>query len=165
VRRIYTRISLGIRRKILALIITSMTTLLVVLLLLSYRATDNTSLAIQRYRYAEPFRGVEVGIKLLRACGDCHSNQTNLPWYGHVAPVSWWVQSHVHGGRKKLNFSEWKSYSARQRRDELESICGVISIGRMPPASYTAMHPHARLAASDKQAVCVWAATEIKREK
>ena len=117
------------------------------------------------YRKVEPFRGSEVGSTLARACGDCHSNQTSLPWYGHVAPISWWIKSHVREGREELNFSEWARYSARQRRDELESICGVISNGRMPPRSYTALHPEASLAAQDKKAVCFWAANEIEQEK
>ena len=117
------------------------------------------------YRNVEPFRGSEVGNTLARACGDCHSNQTSLPWYGHVAPVSWWIKSHVREGREELNFSEWTSYSARQRRDELESICGVISNGRMPPASYRVLHPESRLEAQDKKVICAWAANESEHEK
>ena len=117
------------------------------------------------YRKVELFRGSEVGNTLARACGDCHSNQTSLPWYGHVAPISWWIKSHVREGREELNFSEWTRYSARQQRDKLESICGVISNGRMPPGSYTALHPEASLGAQDKKAVCGWAAKEIEQEK
>jgi hypothetical protein len=120
---------------------------------------------VRDYRYADPFRGSEVGNTLARACGDCHSNQTRLPWYGHVAPISWWIQSHVREGREELNFSDWTRYTTLQRHNELESICGVISNGRMPPASYTALHPEARLGAQDKEAVCLWAATEIEQEK
>jgi hypothetical protein len=132
---------------------------------LSRKQNGQASLEANDYRNAEPFRGSEVGNKLARACGDCHSNQTNLPWYGHVAPISWWIKSHVREGREELNFSEWTRYSARQRRDELESICGVISNGRMPPASYAALHPEARLGAPDKKALCVWAAHEIEQKK
>ena len=117
------------------------------------------------YRKVELFRGSEVGNMLARACGDCHSNQTSLPWYGHVAPISWWIKSHVREGRQELNFSEWTRYSPRRRRDELESICGVVSNGRMPPASYTALHPEASLGAKDKKAVCIWAANELQHEK
>jgi hypothetical protein len=117
------------------------------------------------YRKVELFRGSEVGNTLARACGDCHSNQTSLPWYGHVAPISWWIKSHVREGREELNFSEWTRYSARQQRDELVSICGVISNGRMPPGSYTALHPEASLGTQDKKAICVWAANEIEQEK
>ena len=123
---------------------------------------DQASPEVQDYRYAEPFRGSEVGKTLARACGNCHSNHTNLPWYGHIVPISWWIKSHVREGREELNFSDWNRYPARRRRDELESICGVISNGRMPPASYTALHPEARLSSQDKKAVCALAANEIE---
>ena len=118
---------------------------------LSRKQIGKVSPEANDYRNVEPFRGSEVGNKLARACGDCHSNQTRLPWYGHVAPISWWIQSHVREGREELNFSEWTRYTALQRHNELESICGVVSNGRMPPASYTALHPEASLGAQDKK--------------
>jgi hypothetical protein len=117
------------------------------------------------YRYVEPFRGSKVGNTVARACGNCHSNQTTLPWYGQIAPVSWWIESHVRHGREALNFSDWTMYPAGVRRNELESICGVISNGRMPPKSYTALHPEARLGDQDKTTLCIWAANEIEQEK
>jgi hypothetical protein len=97
---------------------------------------------------------------LMRACGNCHSNHTDWPWYGHVEPVSWWITRHVREGRERLNFSEWETYSAWQRRDKLESICGLISTGRMPPWPYTSMHPEAKLSEKDKKAVCAWVKEE-----
>jgi hypothetical protein len=117
------------------------------------------------YRYADAFRGSEAGITLTRACGNCHSNQTNLPWYGHVVPISWWINRHVREGRQTLNFTEWTTYSARRRLDELESICGLVSSGRMPPASYRALHPESRLDTQDKKEICAWAANESEHEK
>jgi hypothetical protein len=69
----------------------------------------------------------------VRACFNCHSNQTNEPWYSNVAPVSWLLTNHVNGGRSKLNFSEWDSSQARQMRDAVEAI----REGSMPPSSYT----------------------------
>jgi len=116
-------------------------------------------------RDAEPLRKSEAGKVLAQACGNCHSNQTEWPCYGHVAPFSWWIQSHVRKGRDELNFSKWTSYSARQRRAKLDSICGLVSTGRMPPWSYTMLHPEARLSAKEKSSVCVWVAMEIEREK
>jgi Haem-binding domain len=71
----------------------------------------------------------------------------------------------VRKGREELNFSKWTSYSARQRRAKLDSICGLISTGRMPPWSYTMLHPEARLTATEKKRVCVWVAMEIEHEK
>jgi Haem-binding domain len=94
---------------------------------------------------------------LVRACGDCHSSHTEWPWYSHVPPVSRWIAQHVREGRERLDFSEWDTYSQWQRQDKLESICGLISTGRMPPWQYTTMHPEARLTAKDKEAVCAWA--------
>jgi hypothetical protein len=91
---------------------------------------------------------------LVRACGNCHSNHTEWPWYGHVPPVSWWIERHVREARQKLDFSEWETYSTRQKSDIFDSMCGLISIGRMPPQLYTAMHPEARLSEKDKKAVC-----------
>jgi hypothetical protein len=93
---------------------------------------------------------------LMRACGNCHSNHTDWPWYSHVAPVSWWIARHVSEGREKLDFSAWETYSTRQKRDKSESVCGLISTGRMPPRMYSVMHPEARLSEKDKNAVCAW---------
>jgi Haem-binding domain len=86
----------------------------------------------------------------VEACFDCHSNQTNWPWYTNVAPVSWWVESHVKGGRSSLNFSEWNRPQDTGVSDIVESIQG----GSMPPSYYTLMpnHSAARLAKSEKAA-------------
>jgi hypothetical protein len=117
------------------------------------------------YRNTDPFHGSESGATLVRACGNCHSNHTILPGYGHVAPVSWWIHRHIREGREELNFSEWTTYSAQRRRNELESICGVVSNGRMPPAAYRVLHPESRLEAQDKKAICAWAGDESEHEK
>ena len=103
---------------------------------------------------------VEPPQVLVRACGDCHSNHTDWPWYSHVPPVAGWIAQHVRAGRESLDFSEWDTYSQGQRQDKLQSICGVISTGRMPPWQYTTMHPQARLTEKDKNAVCAWVQEE-----
>jgi hypothetical protein len=65
----------------------------------------------------------------------------------------------------KLDFSQWSSYSAHRQRDELESICGVTSIARMPPPVYVAVHPEAKLGPEEKKAVCAWADVAKQRVK
>ena len=40
---------------------------------------------------------------MARACLDCHSNETNWPWYAYVAPVSWLVAHDVQEGRATVN--------------------------------------------------------------
>lgn len=102
---------------------------------------------------------------LVRACGNCHSNHTDWPWYSHVAPVSWWIARDVREGRESLNLSEWETYSAPQQRDKLESICGLISTGRMPPRQYRSMHPEANLTETEKKDVCAWVNEETSGAK
>lgn len=75
-----------------------------------------------------------------RACFDCHSNETEWPWYSNVAPVSWLVQHDVDEGREKLNFSAWNSGG-----EEGEEMAESIWEGEMPPAVFLITHPEARL--------------------
>ena len=81
----------------------------------------------------------------VRACFDCHSNESAWPWYSHVAPTSWLLQSHVDEGRHALNFSDWsRTYEEAGESGE------TVREGEMPPWSYTLMHPAARLSAAEK---------------
>ncbi|MEP6861312.1 MAG: heme-binding domain-containing protein [Deltaproteobacteria bacterium] len=80
-----------------------------------------------------------------RACFDCHSNETTWPWYSHVAPTSWFLQSHVDDGRQRLNFSEWnKPYRAASKASR------EIKSGGMPLTSYLLMHADAHLSETEK---------------
>src|ERR1051326_6724994 len=55
-----------------------------------------------------------------RSCYDCHSNRTVYPWYANVAPLSWWLASHINDGRRELNFSEWAPYSQKKKLRKLK---------------------------------------------
>ncbi len=81
----------------------------------------------------------------VRACFDCHSNETSWPWYSNIAPISWVVEFDVLRGRRGLNFSEWGN-SQRGLRE----LTGIMREGEMPPASYLLTHPQARLSAAEK---------------
>lgn len=83
---------------------------------------------------------------VVRACFDCHSNETRWPWYSHVAPMSWLVQRDVDVGRRVVNFSEWD----RTYEDAGESAEKVLE-GDMPPAMYLLVHSSARLSSLEKQ--------------
>jgi len=94
---------------------------------------------------------------LVRACYDCHSHETSWPWYSRVAPVSWWIASHVRGGRKDLNFSIWPTYDFRGQDLILHEIEKQVSAGRMPPRSFTVGHAEARLKPDERQILLDWA--------
>lgn len=81
----------------------------------------------------------------VRACFDCHSNQTRWPWYSNVAPFSWAVQFDVETARSVINFSEWN------RRYALAGYAGRrTSTGMMPPYKYRMAHPEADLTPAER---------------
>ncbi len=84
----------------------------------------------------------------VRACFDCHSNQTTWPWYSNVAPISWLIQHDVQEGRARLNFSEW---NGPQR--EVDNAARMVQRGQMPQPYYTILHPTANLNDTEKQAL------------
>ena len=77
---------------------------------------------------------------LKTACYDCHSNNTNYPWYAYVQPIGWMLNNHIQNGKKDLNFSDFGSYSLRRQQSKLKSIASQINDGEMPLSSYTWMH-------------------------
>ena len=109
---------------------------------------------------AEPtWDSPETRVLAVRACFDCHSNETVWPWYSNIAPVSWLVQRDVDEGREKLNFSEWRAYVENEEGEdeekeyEWDDIEEVIRSGEMPLPIYLIQHPEAKLSANRKRAV------------
>ena len=95
-----------------------------------------------------------VGAIFDRACQDCHSSQAPLPWYGHVAPVSWILSRDVTKGREKLDFALWAE-RAPSTNERME-ICDAVSDGAMPLRAYTMIHRNARLSKRDVDMICDW---------
>jgi hypothetical protein len=99
----------------------------------------------------------EVLTLLRQACYDCHSNETFVPWYGKVAPVSWWLADHVEHGRGHLNFSRWAELDPTQEEHLLHEITEEVSAGEMPPGNYRWLHPLARLDDAQRLLLLDWA--------
>jgi len=88
---------------------------------------------------------------VVAACYDCHSNQTKTPWYGKVAPISWWLTNHVDDGRAALNFSEWNLPQGRKSQRAAEAV----QRGSMPPSYFTwfGLHSNAKLTSAQRAAL------------
>ena len=86
---------------------------------------------------------------LKTACYDCHSNNTDYPWYSKIQPVAWFQNRHIVAGKAELNFDEFGSYSKRRQQSKLKAIASQVNDGDMPLTSYKLMHSGARL--SDKE--------------
>ncbi len=106
-----------------------------------------------------------VSALLRGACYDCHSCETKRPWYGYVAPVSWWLDSHINDARSAMNFSEWPRDNPHRAAKKLSAISDEVGDGSMPLPSYTWMHPAARLTAAERKVLADWADAEEERIK
>jgi hypothetical protein len=99
----------------------------------------------------------EVYSSLIHSCGDCHSNQTHWPWYGHVAPLSWVITDDVNEGRRHMNFEDWEAQEdPKQANDRLADICEEVKKKGMPPFSYRLLHKELRLKTQEIDSICSW---------
>lgn len=78
-------------------------------------------------------------------CFQCHSNETEWPWYSKIAPASWLIAYDVQAGRAHFNFSEWNTNPGN-----LNEMIENINSGEMPPIQYWIVHPSSRLNAQQK---------------
>lgn len=93
---------------------------------------------------------------LQTSCYDCHSNNTQYPWYSYIQPVRFFMESHITKGKNDLNFSQWGSYLKRKQGNKLNRIVKEIKEDEMPLTSYTLIHKNAVLTSVQKKEVINW---------
>src|ERR1700744_1586963 len=76
----------------------------------------------------------EIKRILKTSCYNCHSNETQVPWFDRVVPAYWLVSRDVRAARKRLNFSEIGTKQDLTKAILYESI-SQIQKGAMPPRS------------------------------
>src|SRR5262245_29295439 len=91
------------RLKIVASVAVSIVGLFAVMQLIPYGRDRSNPPVVQEPAWDSP-RTRELAV---RACFDCHSNETQWPDYARVAPLSWMVGRDVEVARSVLNFSDW----------------------------------------------------------
>lgn len=98
----------------------------------------------------------KVKMILIKACYDCHSNQTVYPMYAYIAPFSWLVAKDVKEGREELNFSEWGDLSKRRKIKLMSSVAEEVEKRDMPLKIYTIIHRDAILSDDEINAITTW---------
>jgi hypothetical protein len=83
------------------------------------------------------------------SCYNCHSNETQLVWFDHIAPAYWIVAKDVKEARAHLNFSEIGKLPAAQQRVALFEAVNQIQLGAMPLPSYRRVHPESEITPED----------------
>lgn len=79
-----------------------------------------------------------------KACANCHSHETDWPWYAYVAPVSWLVVDDVHSARGHFNISIPDPGHSDEAAEEVRE-------GEMPLPIYTLMHSEADLTEKERK--------------
>jgi len=102
---------------------------------------------------------------LRNSCYDCHSNNTNYPWYSSIEPGALFMVNHINEGKKELNFNEFGSYSNRRKASKLKAILNQIKTNKMPLSSYTIIHKNADLEENQKEQIINWLNSLEKNEK
>jgi dsDNA-binding SOS-regulon protein len=121
-----------------------------------FQPEKNISVITQNHIFKQEQLPENVQQTLKNACMDCHSNNTDYPWYNKIAPVSWMLNKHVTEGKKELNFSEWGEMDAYDKIGALEDIRQEIEQKTMPLKEYAALHKEAKLTDEKRAALIAW---------
>lgn len=129
-----------------------MVLLVVVLLMQLARPQKNTAAVPAGKAFIDTFKvNEQVNAILAVSCYDCHSNNTNYPWYSEIQPMAWLMEKHIIDGKEKLNFDDLPPYGSRKFNSKVSQITKQIEQGKMPLDSYLWMHKGARLNTEDKK--------------
>lgn len=107
----------------------------------------------------------DVKTILNKACNDCHSNNSNYPWYANLQPVHWWMEKHIKDGKKHLNYDEYTNRPLRYQYHKMEETIEMIKEGEMPLNSYTWTHKDAKLSEEEKTKLISWAESVMDNMK
>lgn len=94
---------------------------------------------------------------LQTACNDCHSNNTQYPWYNKIQPITWYLNNHVKDGKRHLNLDSFANYPAKKQAHKMDEFVEQIQEGEMPLSSYTLIHTDAKLTEVQKEILINWA--------
>lgn len=121
------------------------------------RPKHNTYLEIPRDDFLVVTKANDEVISLIKSsCYDCHSNNTDYPWYGEIAPISWWISYQIDKGKHDLNFSEWGDFSENKRLHKINKMIEIMEEKTMPTESYIQTHPKAKLSEEQNNQLIAW---------
>ena len=115
----------------------------------SDEVTENDFMAVEK-------PPLEIQNLLQTSCYDCHSNNTEYPWFDKIAPVNFWVNDHIQEGKSELNFSEWGTYTEKRKLHKLKEILEEIDEEKMPLESYVWMHGETKVSAEEYASLEQW---------
>lgn len=92
-----------------------------------------------------------------KSCFNCHSNQTQYPWYHQIPGINQLINQDIAKARKHLDFSKGYPFISHESpRQDLISIKRSIVDTDMPPIEYRVMHWDDALSETEKTAIIEW---------
>src|SRR5687768_1783980 len=137
--------------------------LIVVILIQFIKPGGNYGNAFGRNDFTHEMHVPDSIIRILKvSCFDCHSNHTNYPWYAQTNPVYWWLNHHVTEGKRELNFTEFATYTLKQKDKKLAEIAEQVQEHEMSLPSFTLIHTDAKLNEQQVNALVQWSKSARK---
>lgn len=131
---------LRLRKENLPIFVASIAVLVLMLLLLQLWPTDTTNPAVVSTPQWDDARTEQLA---QRACYDCHSHQTEWPWYTNVVPAYFLLAYDVRRGREIYNFSDWDATCCTEA--QIDRMAATVTQEHMPLPYYLVLHPEALL--------------------
>jgi Haem-binding domain len=97
------------------------------------------------------------------ACNDCHTNQSEYPWYAKIQPVAWFMNHNITDGKRHYNLSTFAKLPIAVQNHKFEETIEQVEKHEMPDKSYTyfGLHPQAKLSDAQRQILISWARAQM----
>jgi hypothetical protein len=94
---------------------------------------------------------------IIRACYNCHSSQTNFPWYYDLPIIKGQIDKDIKEAKKHLDFGDkFPFISHAAPKKDLTALRKTIVEGTMPPFKYKIMHFESWLSDTEKKSIISW---------
>lgn len=92
-----------------------------------------------------------------RSCFDCHSSQTQYPWYYKVPGVRQMIDADIKEAKEHLDFeNDFPFKSHAMPLEDLNAIAEETQKDTMPPLMYRLMHSDTKLTEIEKNKITNW---------
>jgi hypothetical protein len=92
-----------------------------------------------------------------KKCFDCHSNQTNFPWYHSLPVIKGLLDADINEGRKHIDMSDDFPFEGHGSAEEdLKAIQKDVNENSMPPMKYWLIHWRSRLTKEERLRINIW---------
>lgn len=144
--------------------ITATLAFMTLLLAVSVNSEDEDEVVVVSPEIAAAYAQINVDYERLKpvfkdGCFDCHSDQTDFPWYHSLPVIKGWLDEHIAEARDELDFSRgfpFGGHHSKRQADNLFKIKGELEEGAMPLKSYRFMHWGAAPNDEEKDSIYAW---------